>query len=158
MFCGFLVCVNAVVMCGSLHTPLVDTSLFSWGQFVGISQRENLRGRGERINPKQSGDFPPAPVTVLSLHSLSLHPHPSFPRFTSMFRDMICGLEGSLLTFVALNIPFCLGRRLSSSLLFVGIESLFAACVCGKLGAWVSCRVFGNLVFSPFLQVRTTDN
>ena len=39
----------------------VDTSLFSWGQFVGISQRGHLRERGERKNPKQSGDFPPAP-------------------------------------------------------------------------------------------------
>ena len=109
---------------------LVDTSLTCWGQFVGISQRENLRGRGERINPKQSGDFPPAPVTVLSLHSLSLHPHPSFPRFTSWLRDMICWLEGSLINLVALNVPFCLGRRLSSSLLFAGIESLFVAIVC----------------------------
>ena len=134
-------------------TPLYLVRVSLWGTL----KRGHLRGRGEEQTLTKAGTSP-RPLTVSSLHSLSLHPHPSFPRFTSGFRDMICGLEGSLLTFVALNVPFCLGRRLSSSLLFVGIESLFAAFVCGKLGAWVSCRVFGNLVFSPFLLVRTTDN
>ena len=120
LVCGFLVCVNAVVMCGSLHTPLVDTSLFSWGQFVGNSEKRTPKGAGGRTNPHQSGDFPPPPHGFLS--SLSFpSPSPPFPRFTSGFRDIVCWLEGSLITLVALNVPFCLGRRLSSSLLFAGI-------------------------------------
>ena len=47
------------------------------------------------------------------------------------------GFYVSLITLVALNVPFCLGRRFSSSLLFAGI------------GGWVRClclREFVSLV------------
>ena len=141
----------------SILSP-VDTSLTCQGQFVGISQRGHLRERGERKKPKQSGDFPPAPVTVslkfipnsfeMNLHSLSLHPHPSFPRFTSWFSDIVCDLEGSLITLVALNVPFCLGREFVRRPCLWGIESLFVALVCGGF----------SVSFCRFLRDRTTDN
>ena len=143
-----------VVLC--ILSP-VDTSLICWGQFVGNSEKRTPKGAGGRTNPHQSGDFPPPPHGVPQIHSelvrneFSLSfpsPSPPFPRFTSGFRDMICWLEGSLITFVALNVPFCLGRRFSSSLLFAG-DCVLVRCPC--------LREFESFGL-PFLRVRTTDN